>query len=86
MISHATPVDCPYCGARHEFSTGLCQDELFKPEEGAITICINCAKASVFTAELKLRKPTPEESICINADPRIVQAQILMSGYERSAA
>ena len=88
MISHATEVVCPWCGAAHEFSTGLFQDELFKPTAGAVTICIKCAKTSVFTDELALRRPAAEEALAHASDPRILQAQIIMSGFdrERSAA
>ena len=88
MISHATEVTCPHCGAKHEFSTGLFQDELFKPIPGAVTICIKCAKTSVFTDGLTLRKPIAEEARAHASDPRILQAQIILSGFdrERSAA
>lgn len=86
MISHATDVVCPHCGAAHEFSTGVYQDESFKPEPGNVSICIKCSKTSVFTDELKLRKPTPEEALAFSTDRRILQAQIVMSGMERNEA
>jgi hypothetical protein len=89
MISHAIPPTiCPYCGYAVDHATGISHDELVKPCEGSASICIKCAKVAIYTGELGLRKPTAEESIRIAINPRILQAQILMSGFdrERSAA
>lgn len=81
MISHETPVICPHCGAEHDLSTGVAQDEKVKPESGSISICIRCHKAAIFTQDLRLRVPTSEEEIQIAANPTIVQLSVLMAGF-----
>jgi DNA-directed RNA polymerase subunit RPC12/RpoP len=85
MISHETEVKCPHCGARHEWSTGVFQDESFKPAEGSISICIRCSRPSIFTKELQLRKPDASEADMLASDPRIVEATIVMAGFPRTA-
>ena len=81
MISHAIPAtNCPYCGYPVDYATGLSHDQFIKPGEGAASICIKCSKVAMYTAELRLRKPTAEESIRITMNPVILQAQILIVG------
>ena len=54
---------CPYCG--YELDTCSNPNDFEskqKPQEGDISICINCAKLLVFDKDLKLQ-PCPEEKI-----------------------
>jgi hypothetical protein len=80
MSSHATPATCPHCSYEIDASTGVFQDEAIKPSEGSVSICLNCGKLSVFTKNLKLRKPTAAEFALFSSDPRIIQAQIVRTG------
>jgi hypothetical protein len=80
MISHETLTTCPHCGYDVELSTGICQDESQEPIEGSVSLCIKCGKASVFTDELRLRKPTEDEYLTLSLDWRITQAQIVLAG------
>jgi DNA-directed RNA polymerase subunit RPC12/RpoP len=84
MISHESVVVCHYCGAKHELATGLFQAESHKPEPSSVSLCIRCGKASVFSEQLELRKPTEDEASVLAIDPRIIEAQIVMAGFPRT--
>jgi hypothetical protein len=70
------PVKCPYCGYKMDAATGVFDGEGHSPTPGSISICLNCGKVAVFTEELGMRLPTPEEAIEFATDERIIKAQI----------
>jgi hypothetical protein len=54
-----------------------------RPFSGALSVCIGCGKASVFTDDLKLRKPTRDEAIQIAQNPVVTAAAIYIAGAKR---
>lgn len=64
---------CPYCGKKMDSSNGVDHDS--GPSEGAVTICIDCTRPSIFNEKLELEKPTAEELVDLYKDPRIRQVQ-----------
>ena len=57
---------CPYCG---KFTDGVAGPEA--PNEGDISICIQCYSLCIFDKDFLLRKPTEEEYGNIRSDPEI---------------
>lgn len=55
------PHPCPTCGALIYNATNVEQDDSSGPVPGALTICLDCGHASIFTAELLLRVLRVEE-------------------------
>jgi hypothetical protein len=51
---------CRRCGQNNNAATNTTNEEV-TPDEGDVSVCINCGEISMFTAEGKLREPTPEE-------------------------
>jgi hypothetical protein len=80
MSVRTAPMTCPYCADVHDAATGVGQDESATPSEGAVSICIRCGKASFFTKDLQLRKPTAEEAIDLATNETVIQAQLLIAG------
>jgi hypothetical protein len=79
MITHDTPhVICPHCGKKNNASTPVGRNKN-APTPGDITLCIGCGKVGVFTEDGSLRVPNAEEALRFMADPRIIQAQVLIS-------
>lgn len=73
-----TPVNyCPHCG--HQFDRASDLKEGRGPKAGDFSVCIACAKISVFNADQTVRKPTMEEKWRANKDPWITQVQIGIS-------
>jgi hypothetical protein len=79
VISHETPTICPHCGYEHELATRIGGPESDKPQEGNVSLCIRCGKASIFTSDLQLRNPTADESAQLATNKLVVQAQIYMA-------
>jgi NAD-dependent SIR2 family protein deacetylase len=63
---HTPESTCPYCGKK---TNGAAGPEA--PEEGAISICIQCRNLGIFDANLIIRKPTVEEFAAWRTDPEI---------------
>lgn len=64
---------CPYCGYKLEATSGAFGD--YEPREGAMSICFNCTKVSIFDKDLKTRLPNEEEEFIIRTFPAIKRAQ-----------
>jgi hypothetical protein len=59
---------CPHCFVAHEAATGVGDAHGKRPDDGAISICIQCGEPSIFyEGGTKLRKPDSAESIGIYA-------------------
>ena len=56
------PTVCPHCG--HGVNAGgRLHGEVEMPQPGDWTVCLHCAKPSVFTEEMEMRKPTVPEIV-----------------------
>lgn len=67
-LNSAVPTaKCPACGYRHDTATSLLHGTA--PDEGDVSICINCGAANIFDARLHPRTATPEELIDIQQHP-----------------
>jgi len=69
---------CPYCKCEIDSVSHLQSDKL--PEDGCLSICVNCHYISVFTMvidDLLLRKPSLEE-IDIIKNNRFIQNKIII--------
>lgn len=64
---------CPYCGYMMDETSSAFGD--YDPGAGAMSICFECVKVSIFDDDLKLRLPTPEEEFIILTFPAIKRAQ-----------
>ena len=62
--SRTARCDCPHCGTILTAATGTGESVAL----GDITICIHCARPSVFDIGLVLRKPTKAEAAEIAAN------------------
>jgi len=60
---------CPYCGSILDGTTSAFGD--YDPSPGAMTVCIECTKVSIFDDNLVMRLPTDEEEFIINTFPAI---------------
>ena len=49
---------CPYCGKVYDAASGLYSAP---PKPDDFTLCYRCLKYLVFTQDMRVRKPTPEE-------------------------
>ena len=58
---------CPYCGYELDGATSP-RDQSMMPSPGDVSICIECGGICLFTADLRLRKPTLEEDSTIRAE------------------
>jgi hypothetical protein len=88
MISHENITTCPHCHVAHELASGLGHDH--KPTQGSVSLCIRCGKASIFTEDLQLRKPTANEKAALTTNKLITSAQIFIAAqtgeHEQEAA
>ena len=58
------PTSCPYCGHRVRGATNPTPGDPTLPGDPdvlAFSLCVKCGELGLFTPELTLRKPTPEE-------------------------
>lgn len=53
--NYRKPNNCPYCNA---FVDAACrfENEEEKPEPDCLSVCINCAKVSIFDKDMKLQR------------------------------
>jgi hypothetical protein len=79
---------CPSCGYKVDSASSQ-QDEKF-PEAGDIAICLNCAQANVFNADLTVREATMKEIMNLNKFQvrrlEMVQRAIRASPFFRNLA
>ncbi len=73
------PMGCPYCGIEHNACTN--PEEDIMPSPGDASVCINCAKVSIFNDKLELRELTHEETIEIYTN---VEVQRIISSIQYS--
>jgi hypothetical protein len=66
--------NCPYCGAKLDAATPAYQKEIV-PDPGSVSMCVMCCEWLVFTEDLKLRKPTPEERTEFSQIPELIRVQ-----------
>lgn len=63
-----TETRCPLCGHRFDSAMGIDTDE--GPEEGSLSVCIECAGVHVYNADLTLRSMSEQEWDELPADVR----------------
>ena len=59
--------DCPHCGHHNTEASGIGTHE--RPDDGSLTICIECGRWSV-VADGRLRLPTDRERAHIHTDEK----------------
>jgi len=64
---------CPYCGFKMDGTTSAFGDCDATP--GAMSICYECTKVSIFDDNLMMRLPTEEEEFIILTFPAVKRAQ-----------
>lgn len=70
------PFKCPACNYHMDATTKAYGDGDAKPKQGDVSMCLMCGTLMVFNADLTVRKPTTDENLQFQSDPRIIQAQI----------
>jgi hypothetical protein len=60
---------CLNCGHEVDAADSLATPNASRPSEGDVCVCIKCAEAMIFNADLSFRWPTPEERAEILAEP-----------------
>jgi hypothetical protein len=64
---------CLYCLARIDSSSPKPGNDAPTPGDGDVTVCFLCGGLMVFTNELKLRLPTPQEFVLLIADEDVMK-------------
>ena len=59
---------CRQCGHKLDGALGI---HAAQPEDGSISICVNCANVAIFNDRGELRPPTTEELEEINQDAEV---------------
>lgn len=73
---HITANRCTSCGRLHDAATPADTKPLdVSPRPGSVAVCIACGHIMIFTGDLGLRDPTPDEVRDIAGDPRILAIQ-----------
>lgn len=74
------PTRCPYCRAVHEAATGV--TGAVSPNDGDISMCIQCGRLSIFedAAPHGTRKPTEHEFKQLLENDEI---KLLLAAYKR---
>lgn len=68
------PTHCPHCSAFINGATFIEDNEKVIPEEGDVSVCLYCARVSIYLKDGTLRKPTDKEHELISDDPDIFKA------------
>lgn len=66
------PDVCPYCSHELDTVTSAPMNPEATPQEGDITICIECVNVLVFKENLTVRKPTLAEAFVAMAMPEVL--------------
>lgn len=70
-----TPTRCPFCDTYMDASTVAIGDDDASPTPGDVSVCLYCARVSVYDEDGTLRKPTLPESIGFAEDRDIQRAR-----------
>lgn len=73
MNTQPTATHCPWCGRRHDFHSST-DNPLKRPKPGNLSICWGCHQLAVYTEDLGLRRPTPDEATEAAQNPAVQQA------------
>lgn len=74
---NAKPNLCPYCG--YFFDMAAAHDGgADQPSPGAISLCLNCGEAGIFTDDLSTRKMTDQEYDELPIDQKHALVQALL--------
>jgi hypothetical protein len=79
------PEPCPFCRHPLDRVTAGPDNPDAVPQEGDITVCIQCGGLLVFKDDLKVRPPTAEEQAEIMADPQVIQMVTAITGIQIKA-
>lgn len=80
---HATPKsECPTCSYRVDSATSAGHRR--PPKPGDVSVCLNCAAANIFTADLTLRSATMDEQESFGLDVARVQLAVKQSSWYRT--
>lgn len=73
-MSKATPTyRCPQCGYGQDHASSIDGDQ--DPKAGDVALCMKCGDATLFTADLRHRRPTPAEQRQIDAQDDVRRAR-----------
>lgn len=78
-MSEVAPSSCPWCTTYVDAAEK--SEGCGRPSPGDVTICLYCARASVFDDAMGLRKPTQEESAELHTDERVLLAISMVKRY-----
>lgn len=82
MLSVRVPKSlCPYCDNKLDAAGSL--DGEHTPQNGDISLCINCAQILMFDENLQLRKPSIDEEREALSDENVVKAQKYIKSLDR---
>ncbi len=76
MVAGRDPQDgvmscgCPWCGALLDAATAADGDD-YRPSLGDASVCLYCARVSVFTEDSDLRRPTDTERAELASDEQL---------------
>lgn len=65
---------CEGCGRRLEGATCVTEQRA-APRSGDISFCAYCGQVRIFGPDLRLRRPTAEESARLEANPQVRRAR-----------
>jgi hypothetical protein len=74
MTTETPGNNCLKCGYLYESATHMTEEA--RPNEGDISICLNCGAVAIFNKDLSLRCPTPDEQSVITMNSEVTQLQI----------
>ena len=67
------PVICPYCSAHADRQSNFFEDRSPGPSEGDISLCFKCGSLAIFSYDMSLREPTPDEYVEFTKDDRVLK-------------
>jgi hypothetical protein len=68
---HDMQAVCPFCGACHDAVTAAPSNtDRYYPEDGDVSMCIDCGRFAIYDSRLELRKPTRQEQRELDRDKR----------------
>lgn len=73
-----TPVvKCLRCGHKIDAATDVGHGAV--PTEGDVSVCLHCGALAIFSKDLTLREPTPEERLEASLHPDVIKAQLYIA-------